>query len=115
VVTGGRRDAVAVEGLLFTLVAQRALAPDSKLAAVEWANRDIDLPDVDDVGGDPQVFYRATDFLLEADEQVQLAVFTAAANLLNLEVDLLALGDESPVASPPGRLSVNRGSLRRRG
>lgn len=89
VAAGGRRDAVAVERLLFTLVAQRALAPGSKRAAVEWAAHDVAVPGVDDVGGDPQVFYRAMDFLLAADAQVQRAVFTAAANLLNLEVDLL--------------------------
>jgi hypothetical protein len=84
VAAGGRRDADATERLLFTLVAQRALAPGSKLAAVEWANRDVALPGVDGVGGDPQVFYRAMDFLLDADQRIQRAVFTAAANLLNL-------------------------------
>ncbi len=90
VAAAGRKiDAAAVERLLFTLVAQRALEPGSKLAAVQWANHDVALPGVDDVGGDPQVFYRAMDFLLDADEQVQKAVFAAAANLLNLEVDLL--------------------------
>ena len=90
VAAAGRKiDAAAVERLLFTLVAQRALEPGSKLAAVQWANHDVALPGVDEVGGDPQVFYRAMDFLLDADEAVQKAVFTAAANLLNLEVDLL--------------------------
>jgi hypothetical protein len=84
-----KRDARRLERLLFTLVAQRALAPGSKLAAVEWANHDVALPGVDDVGGDPQVFYRAMDFLLDADEGVQRQVFASAANLLNLEVDLL--------------------------
>lgn len=86
---GGKRDAVAVERLLFTLVAQRALAPGSKLAALEWANGDVALDGVEDLGSDPQVFYRAMDFLLDADESVQRAVFSAAANLLNLEVDLI--------------------------
>jgi hypothetical protein len=89
VAADGKRNAAAVERLLFTLVAQRALAPGSKRAALEWANGDVALPDVEDVGGDPQVFYRAMDFLLDADQRIQRAVFTAAANLLNLEVDLL--------------------------
>src|SRR5690625_2820405 len=89
VAAAGKRDGAATERLLFALVAQRALAPGSKLAAVQWANYDVALPGIDDLGGDPQVFYRAMDFLLDADEAIQKAVFTSAANLLNLEVDLL--------------------------
>lgn len=69
--TGSKRDAVGVERLLFTL-AQGALAPGSKLAALEGANGDRLAPGgaragVDDVGEDPQVFCRAMDFLLDAD------------------------------------------------
>jgi hypothetical protein len=41
------------------------------------------------LGADPQVFYRAMDFLLEADTAIQQHVFFAVANLLNLEVDVL--------------------------
>jgi hypothetical protein len=89
VAAGRKVDAAATERLLFALVAQRALEPGSKLAAIEWANHDVALPGIDDVGEDPQVFYGAMDFLLEADEAIQRAVFAAAANLLNLEVDLL--------------------------
>jgi hypothetical protein len=79
-----RRMASAVERLLFALVANRALAPSSKLAALEWANEDVALPGVGDLGADPQVFYRAMDFLLEADEAIQREVFFSVANLFNL-------------------------------
>jgi hypothetical protein len=35
---------------------------------------------VADLGDDPQVFYRAMDFLLDADEAIQQEVFFAVAN-----------------------------------
>jgi hypothetical protein len=87
--TGGRRVSAGIERVLFCLVANRALAPSSKLAALEWAAADVVLPGVGDLGSDPQVFYRAMDFLLEADEAVQSEVFFSVANLLNLEVDVI--------------------------
>jgi hypothetical protein len=62
-VTERRRVTPAVERLLFSLVANRALAPTSKLAALEWAQNDAWLPGVSELGGDPQIFYRAMDFL----------------------------------------------------
>jgi hypothetical protein len=85
----GRRLSAATERVLFTLVANRALAPSSKLAALEWAAHDVALPGIGELGADPQVFYRAMDTLLEADAAIQEQVFFAVANLLNLEVDVL--------------------------
>lgn len=85
----GRRLGPGVERVLFTLVANRALGPSSKRAALEWAAHDVHLPGVGDLGEHPQVFYRAMDFLLEADTAIQQHVFFAVANLLNLEVDVL--------------------------
>jgi hypothetical protein len=84
-----RRVTAAVERLLFALVANRALAPMSKLAALEWAGHDVALPGVERLGSDPQVFYRAMDFLLDCDEEIQREVFDGVANLLNLEVDVI--------------------------
>lgn len=84
-----RRISAAVERIIFTLVCNRVLAPSSKLAALEWAAEDVALPAVPDLGGDPQVFYRAMDFLLDCDEAIQREVFFQVANLLNLEVDVL--------------------------
>jgi hypothetical protein len=85
----GRRLSGSVERLLFALVANRALAPSSKLAALEWATSDTALPGLSDLGCDPQVFYRAMDFLLEADDAIQREVFFSVANLFNLEVDVI--------------------------
>jgi transposase len=84
-----RRVTPAVERLLFCLAASRALKPASKLAALEWAQRDVALPGVGELGSDPQVFYRAMDFLLDCDTEIQREVFHGVANLLNLEVDVI--------------------------
>lgn len=85
----GRRLSPSVERMLFALVANRALDPSSKLAALEWAQADVHLPGVGVIGADPQVFYRAMDFLVEASEAIQREVFFSVANLLNLEVDVI--------------------------
>jgi transposase len=50
---------------------------------------DVCLPGVGELGSDPQVFYRAMDFLLDCDEEIQREVFFSVANLLNLEVDVI--------------------------
>ena len=87
--TAGRKVGVGVERVLFALVANRALAPSSKLAALEWAAADVQLPGVPDLGAHPQVFYRAMDVLLAADTAIQEEVFFSVASLLNLQVDVL--------------------------
>ena len=88
-VARGRRVTAAVERLIFCLVANRALDPMSKLAALEWAQRDTWLPGVGELGADPQIFYRSMDFLLDCDDDVQREVFFAVSDLLNLQVDLI--------------------------
>ena len=86
---GTRRFGTDVERVLFALVCNRAVDPMSKLGAAEWASQDAAIPRLG--GMDDDQAYRAMDLLVEADAQarVQEAVFFAAANLLNLEVDLL--------------------------
>src|SRR5262249_1401838 len=88
-VLGPRRFTTDVERVLFALVANRALAPCSKLAAAEWASHDVAIPGLESMDDDHA--YRALDLLVEADAEakVQEAVFFACADLLNLEVDLL--------------------------
>jgi Transposase DDE domain len=100
-VAATRRVTPAVERLIFCLVANRALAPRSKLAALEWAQNDTWLPDVGELGADPQIFYRAMDFLLDCDEEVQREVFFAVADLLNLEVDLILFDTTSTYFEMP--------------
>jgi hypothetical protein len=86
---GPRRFTTDVERVLFALVCNRALAPCSKLAAAEWASKDVAIAGLE--GMDDDQAYRALDLLVEADAEakVQEAVFFACADLLNLEVDLL--------------------------
>src|SRR3954447_14361613 len=85
-----RRDPV-VERVLFALVANRALAPSSKLAATSWAAHDVHLPSL--TGGDYRVTddacYRAMDWLISIEAELARGVFDQVAHLLNLEVDLI--------------------------
>lgn len=78
-----RRD---VERLLFAMVANRALAPASKLGVERWVEQ-VHVPGLDTVA--VQQLYRAMDFLVEHGEAIQKAVFFATSSLLNLDVDLL--------------------------
>ena len=83
---GTRRDA-ATERVLFALVANRALAPSSKLAAAHWAGRKawIDrLPATTD-----GACYRAMDWLHQVRHALERQVFSQVAAALDLQVDLL--------------------------
>jgi len=76
-----------VEEALFALVANRALAPTSKLAVEEWADKDVYLGNQRPI--QVQHLYRGMDFLLEHEDSVQKEVFWSTATLLNLTVDLI--------------------------
>ena len=84
---GRPRDVAAAERVLFGLVASRALAPSSKLAAAEWMSRDVHIDGLGEVSDD--ACYRAMDWLHAVRGELEKQVYFAAANLLNLEVDLL--------------------------
>ena len=83
----GRRLDDSAERVLFALVANRALAPSSKLAAARWASEDVLITGLDVTSDD--ACYRAMDWLLEIKDELEKKVFDNLANLLNLEVDLL--------------------------
>lgn len=72
---------------LFAMVANRALAPASKLAVEEWAAHDVYLENEQQL--QVQHLYRGMDFLLEHQEAIQKEIFWSTANLLNLSVDLI--------------------------
>jgi transposase len=76
-----------VERALFALVANRALAPSSKLAVEEWVAGEVVIPGLEEVP--VQQLYRDMDFLMEHQGEIQWHVYTAVADLLNLEVDIL--------------------------
>ena len=75
------------ERVLFGLVANRALAPSSKLAAADWITHDVHIDGLPETSDD--ACYRAMDWLHDVREQLERGVFRQVANLLNLEVDLL--------------------------
>jgi hypothetical protein len=83
---GRRRDASA-ERILVALVANRALAPSSKLAASRWISEDAEITGLDSVTDD--ACYRAMDWLLEICDDLEKKVFDSLVTLLNLEVDIL--------------------------
>ncbi|MFN2320918.1 MAG: IS1634 family transposase [Dermatophilaceae bacterium] len=81
-----RRDAT-VERVLFALVANRALAPSSKLAATSWVAGDVHIAGLPEVSDD--ACYRAMDWLLEVEPALAKEVYASTADLINLQVDLL--------------------------
>ncbi|WP_257203449.1 IS1634 family transposase [Corynebacterium cystitidis] len=81
-----------LERILFGLVASRALAPSSKLAACHWMTDVAALPGVDDGVREhinPDACYRAMDFLSTHAEQFARAVFDATVDRLNERVDIV--------------------------
>ncbi|MCL4440716.1 MAG: IS1634 family transposase [Firmicutes bacterium] len=82
-----RQFRIPVERAIFAMVANRALAPASKLALEDWIPDQVVIPDLDRI--EVQHCYRAMDFLLEAQELIQREVFHAVADMFSLEVDLL--------------------------
>jgi transposase len=76
-----------VEWALFAMVANRALAPDSKRGVEEWVKGDVALGNPEPIA--LQHLYRAMDVLLEHKDLIHKEVFFSVADLLNLDVDLL--------------------------
>ena len=83
----GRRLDPGAERVLFALVANRALAPSSKLAASRWVGEDVLITGLPATSDD--ACYRAMDWLLQIREQLEKQVFDRASEVLGLEVDLL--------------------------
>jgi len=80
-------DPVAVERVLFALVANRALEAGSKLAATRWVEKVAYVPGLASL--DEDAAYRVMDLLLEVEDVLAEQVFWATATLLDLEVDLV--------------------------
>ncbi|HVH22650.1 MAG TPA: IS1634 family transposase [Pseudonocardia sp.] len=83
----GRKRDPRTERVLFALVANRALAPGSKLAAAGWVNRRAHIDGLAETSDD--ACYRAMDWLLEIAPDLEREVFWQVATLLDHEVDLL--------------------------
>lgn len=107
-----RHYAVDIERLIFAMVANRCIAPASKLGMEEWVGRKAHLEGLDRV--QVHTLYRAMDFLLEAGEALQKEVFFSVATLLNLEVDLV-LFDTTSTYFEIDRQDDEEEGIRRRG
>jgi transposase len=83
----GRKRDPRTERVLFALVANRALAPGSKLAAAGWINRRAHIDGLTETSDD--ACYRAMDWLLDIAGDLEREVFWQVATLLDHEVDLL--------------------------
>ena len=84
---GGRHYSTPIVEVVFAMVANRCLAPRSKLALTDWIEKDVYIPDLPCV--DVHVVYRTMDFLLLHQKQLEQEIYWAVADLLNLEVDLI--------------------------
>jgi hypothetical protein len=83
----GRRLSPETERVLFALVANRALAASSKLAAADWISGDVHVDGLPETSDD--ACYRAMDHLLEIEPGLAEQAYCQLTDLLNLEVDLL--------------------------
>jgi IS4 transposase len=83
----GRKLDPRVERVLFALVANRALAASSKLAATGWIADDVHIDGLEEISDD--ACYRAMDYLLTIEPELAKEAYFQVTDLLNLEVDLL--------------------------
>ncbi|BDG59506.1 hypothetical protein [Caldinitratiruptor microaerophilus] len=72
------------------MVANRCLAPSSKLTVEAWLGSEVFIPGLPEIPVHP--LYRAMDALLAMQDRLEERVFFSTANLLNLEVDIVFLG-----------------------
>jgi hypothetical protein len=83
----GRRLDPRVERVLFALVANRALAASSKLAATEWIAGDVHIEGLEAISD--EACCRAMGYLLTIEPALAKEAYFPVTDLLNLEVDLL--------------------------
>jgi len=78
---------IPLERAIFLMVANRCLAPQSKLGCYERWMEDIYFPQ--GAGIELQHLYRAMDFLDEHKDKIEEALYWRLADLLSMEVDLV--------------------------
>ncbi len=87
-VLAGRKFDFDVERALFAMIANRALAPASKLYCYEqWLKQEVQLEGA--AGVELQHLYRAMDFLEANKEAIEKALYFRLADLLNLDVEIV--------------------------
>ena len=84
----GKRFGFDIERALFSMVANRACAPASKLYCHEqWLKEDVRIAGTGELG--LQHLYRAMDFLEANKDAIEQEIFYRVANLLNLDVEVI--------------------------
>jgi hypothetical protein len=87
-VLAGRKFDFDVERALFAMIANRALAPASKLYCYEqWLKEEVQLEGAGSL--ELQHLYRAMDFLEANKEAIEKALYFRMADLLNLDVEIV--------------------------
>ncbi|MBK7249889.1 MAG: IS1634 family transposase [Gammaproteobacteria bacterium] len=87
-VLAGRKFDFDVERALFAMIANRALAPSSKLYCYEqWLKEEVHLEGA--AALELQHLYRAMDFLEANKEAIEKAFYFRMADLLNLDVEIV--------------------------
>ena len=109
----GRDYGTAVERLVFSMVLNRAMAPSSKLAMEDWISDEVTVRGLP--GVEVHQLYRAMDFLLESAEEVQRNVFSAVANLFNLQMDVIFFDTTTTYFEVEGLSRGEEEEFRRRG
>jgi len=83
-----RRFGFDVERALFAMVANRAVAPYSKLHCwEEWLRSEVKVDGTEEL--ELHHLYRAMDFLEASKEEMEKAIYFRVSDLLNLDVDLI--------------------------
>jgi len=75
------------ERLIFTLVAQRACAPASKLACHRWLEDTIYLPEAQ--GFSDEQLYRAMDLLVPQKDELEQWLYSRICDLFNIDVSVI--------------------------
>jgi transposase len=82
-----------VERMIFAMVANRIVAPGSKLSIERWLTKEVLIDGLASV--DVHRLYAAMDLLITANEPVQHAIFTEMSKAMALDVDVLFLDTTS--------------------
>ena len=103
----GRKRDPRTERVLFALVANRALAPGSKLAAAGWVNRRAHIDGLAETSDD--ACYRAMDWLLDIAPELEREVFWQVATLLD---HAFGVGGVAPVPEQSGGVAEGQAAPR---
>jgi len=101
-----------IERMLFAMVAQRIVAPGSKLSIERWLEKSVLIEGL--VSVDVHRLYAAMDLLIESNEAIQHEIFKHMTKALDLDVNILLL-DTTSTYFEIEEEDEYEGALRKRG